>query len=129
MVNSLLIFIEQIQPGGFLIAATNLDGHLDPAVWRRFDEIVWFDAPDAAMVRKYLVHAFRNVRATFDPAGYADQLLGYSYADLERVCVQAIKLSVLGGNKAVSDKDFREAMRDARRRLTRKQKLEAQAGE
>ncbi|KGJ01724.1 ATPase family associated with various cellular activities (AAA) [Paracoccus halophilus] len=129
VVNSLLIFIEQIQPGGFLIAATNLDGHLDPAVWRRFDEIVWFDAPDAAMVRKYLVHAFRNVRASFDPAGYADQLLGYSYADLERVCVQAMKVSVLGGNKAVSDKDFREAMRDARRRLTRKQKLEAQTGE
>ena len=40
-----------------------------------------------------------------------------------------MKLSVLGGNKAVSDKDFREAMRDAKRRLTRKQKLEAQAGE
>lgn len=128
VVNSLLIFIEQIEPGGFLIAATNLDGHLDPAVWRRFDEIVWFDAPDAAMIMKYLVHAFRNVRTSFDPAGYASQLQGFSYADLERVCVQAIKLSVLGGGKPVSDKDFRDAMRDARRRLTRKQMLEAQAG-
>ena len=129
VVNSLLIFIEQIQPGGFLIAATNLDRHLDPAVWRRFDEIVWFDTPDTSMVRKYLDHAFRNVRVSFDPVGYADQFMGYSYADLERVCVQAIKLSILGGNKAVSEMDFREAMRDAKRRLTRKQKLEAQAGE
>ncbi|MEQ9245083.1 MAG: ATP-binding protein [Nitratireductor sp.] len=126
VVNSLLIFIEQIQPGGFLVAATNLDGHLDPAIWRRFDEIVWFDAPDPPMLQKYLDHAFRNVQITFDPADYAVQLQGYSYADLERVCIQAIKLSILGGNKAVSDSNFRDAMRDARRRLTRKQKLEAQ---
>lgn len=129
VVNSLLIFIEQIEPSGFLIAATNLDGHLDPAIWRRFDEIVWFDAPNATMVRKYLVHAFRNVRPSFDPADFADQLQGYSYAELERVCIAAMKLSVLGGNKAVSDKDFRDAIRDARRRLSGKQKLEAQAGE
>ena len=129
VVSSLLIFIEQIEPGGFLVAATNLDGHLDRAVWRRFDEIVWFDAPDESMVRRYLVHAFRNVRTSFDPAGYADRLQGYCYADLERVCVQAMKLSVLGGNKAISDKESREAVRDARRRLTRKQKLEALAGE
>jgi hypothetical protein len=36
-----------------VIAATNLDGHLDPAVWRRFDEIAWFDAPDTSMIGKY----------------------------------------------------------------------------
>ena len=128
VVNSLLIFIEQIQPGGFVIAATNLDSHLDPAIWRRFDEIVWFDPPDATMVSKYLAHAFRNVRTSFEPADYADQLFGYSYADLERVCVQALKLSVLGGNKPVSDKDFRAAMQDAKRRFARKQRLEAKAG-
>ena len=129
VVNSLLIFIEQIQPGGFLIAATNLDGHLDPAIWRGFDEIVWFDSPDATMVRKYLAHAFRNVRTSFEPDDYVDQLQGYSYADLERVCVQSMKLSVLGGNKAVSDKDFQAAMQDAKRRFARKQKLEAKAGQ
>lgn len=127
VVNSLLIFIEQIDPGGFLVAATNLDGHLDPAIWRRFDEVVWFDAPDVPMIRKYLDHAFRNVRTSFKPNVYAERLLGYSFADLERVCVQAIKLSILDGDKVVSDKDFCNAMRDANRRLTRKQKLKGQA--
>ena len=129
VVNSLLIFIEQIQPGGFLIAATNLDSHLDPAIWRRFDEIVWFDSPDATMVRKYLTHAFRNVRASFDPTEYTDQLRGYSYADLERVCVQSVKLSILGGNKAVSDKDFQAALQEGKRRFARKKQLEEKAGQ
>lgn len=124
VVNSLLIFIEQINPGGFLIAATNLDDHLDPAVWRRFDEIIWFDAPDLAMLRKYLVHAFRNVRISFEPKSYSDQLQGYSYSDLERVCVQAIKLSVLDGSNVVSEGHLREAILDGKRRFKRKQKLE-----
>lgn len=129
VVNSLLIFIEQIEPQGFVIAATNLDAHLDPAVWRRFDEIVWFEQPDDAMIRRYLGHAFRNARVNFDPAFYSDQLQGYSYADLERVCVQALKLSILSGNTAVSEADFRQALRDAERRRMRKQKLEEQTGE
>jgi len=42
VVNSLLIFIDRIKPKGFLVAATNLDQSLDPAVWRRFDEVIWF---------------------------------------------------------------------------------------
>ena len=129
VVNSLLIFIEQIEPKGFVIAATNLDAHLDPAVWRRFDEIVWFEQPDDAMVRKYLKHAFRNARLTFRPTRYLEQLRGYSYADLERVCVQALKLSVLGGNTVVSDTDFRHAVRDAERRRMRCRKLKEHSTE
>jgi SpoVK/Ycf46/Vps4 family AAA+-type ATPase len=128
VVNSLLIFIEQIEPRGFLIAATNLDAHLDPAVWRRFDEIVWFENPDLPMIRKYLEHAFRNIKPAFDPADYADQLQGFSYSDLEKVCEHAMKLSIFEGNRAISEKDFRSAMRDAERRGMRKQKLEEQTG-
>ena len=126
VVNSLLIFIEQIDPGGFLAAATNLDRHLDPAIWRRFDEVVWFDAPDTKMVEKYLVHAFRNVKKAFDPTDYVDEMLGYSYSDLEKVCVQAIKLSVTESDGRVADVHFRQAMSDAKRRRARRRRLENQ---
>ena len=40
VVNSLLLFIDHMQPKGFLIAATNLDRSLDLAVWQRFAK--WF---------------------------------------------------------------------------------------
>ena len=127
VVNSLLIFIEQIEPGGFLIAATNLDGYLDPALWRRFDEIIWFDEPDLAMIKKYLEHAFRNIKVKFDCNRYAEKLQGYSFAELEKICTHSMKLSILSGNNAVSDAHFRRAMRDASRRMMRKQKLKEQA--
>lgn len=119
VVNSLLMFIEQIEPGGFLIAATNLAGQLDPAIWRRFDEVVWFDLPDAKMIDAYLGHAFRNVRCAFDVGSYADRLAGASYAELARLSEQAIKLSILDGNRGVAERHFRSALRNADRRKSR----------
>lgn len=123
VVNSLLLFIDQIQPSGFLLAATNLDQSLDPAVWRRFDEVVWFDAPDQRMIRKYLVNAFKNVAVEFEPSGLADKVAGYSYSELEKICTQAIKLSILGRAKAVTSRNFNDAVNDAKRRKKRSKRL------
>lgn len=119
VVNSLLMFIEQIQPGGFLIAATNLADQLDPAIWRRFDEVVWFDLPDARMTEAYLHHAFRNVAKSIDPTTYVARLAGSSYAELARITRQAIKLSILDGNTGVTDAHLRSALRNSERRRAR----------
>lgn len=123
VVNSLLIFIDQIQPGGFLIAATNLDSHLDPAIWRRFDEVVWFDHPDETMTRKYLANALKNTAVDFDPEDFVQSLADYSYAELEKICNQAKKLSILARRKHIDKKDFRDAIRYAERRRMRLRKL------
>ncbi|WP_238373037.1 AAA family ATPase [Heliomarina baculiformis] len=119
VVNSLLMFIEQIEPGGFLIAATNLAGQLDQAIWRRFDEVVWFDLPDARMIEAYLRHAFRNVATSIEPASYVDRLAGSSYAELARITQQAIKLSILDGNTGLTDGHLRSALRNSERRRAR----------
>ncbi len=124
VVNSLLIFIEQIAPSGFLIAATNLDRHLDPAIWRRFDEVIWFELPDSGMIKKYLVHAFKNTKIEFDPDAFISELKGFSYADLEKVCTQALKLSILESSKHVTETQFRNALRQAKRRRRREAQIE-----
>jgi SpoVK/Ycf46/Vps4 family AAA+-type ATPase len=123
VVNSLLIFIDQIQPGGFLIAATNLDAHLDPAIWRRFDEVVWFDHPDETMVRRYLANALKNTETEFEAEDFVQSLADYSYAELEKICNQAKKISLLDRRKSISKKDFRDAIRYAERRRMRLRKL------
>jgi SpoVK/Ycf46/Vps4 family AAA+-type ATPase len=125
VVNSLLIFIEQIAPSGFMIAATNLDQHLDPAIWRRFDEVIWFELPNTSMIEKYLVYAFKNSKVSFDPAASAAELQGYSYADLEKLCVQTLKISILDGNRCVTEAHFRNALRQAKRRRRRESQLES----
>ena len=116
VVNSLLIFIDRIVPRGFLVAATNLDRSLDPAVWRRFDEVIWFDKPDTAMIERFLKMRFKNVEASFDPPSHAAELAGYSYADLDRICIQAIRGAVIERRKDVRYSDFKGAIAEEKRR-------------
>lgn len=116
VVNSLLIFIDRITPKGFLVAATNLDQALDPAIWRRFDEVIWFDKPDRHMIERFLRMKFKNTPTAFDVVAHASQLDGYSYAEIDRISVQAIKSVVINKRKQVTEHDFRSAVADERRR-------------
>jgi SpoVK/Ycf46/Vps4 family AAA+-type ATPase len=123
VVNSLLLFIDHIQPKGFLIAATNLDQALDPAVWRRFDEVVWFDKPDRLLIERFLRMKFKNVPTSFDPLSRSTALEGYSYAEIERICVQAIKAMVIERRKQVQERDFNRALADEARRRSGKTRV------
>ncbi|RQZ64049.1 ATP-binding protein [Burkholderia sp. Bp9004] len=123
VVNSLLIFIDRIQPRGFLIAATNLSKTLDQAVWRRFDEVIWFDRPNDRMIRRFLQSQFKNVQIGFDPLLFASMLSGYSYAEIERICIQAIKAALIGRRKIVDEGDFRGALRDEQRRKAGRERM------
>jgi SpoVK/Ycf46/Vps4 family AAA+-type ATPase len=123
VVNSLLLFIERIQPKGFLIAATNLDHALDPAIWRRFDEVVWFEKPSRRLIERFLHLKFKNVETAFDPTSRSSALEGYSYAEIERVCLQAIKSMIVDRRKLVQERDFNRALADEARRRARNVRL------
>lgn len=116
VVNSLLLFIDRIQPKGFLVAATNLDQSLDPAVWRRFDEVVWFEKPDRQMGERFLSHKFKNVPTSFDPTTRSAAIEGYSYAEIDRICTQAIKSMIINRTKTVQARDLDCAIEDEARR-------------
>lgn len=123
VVNSLLLFIDRLKPQGFLIAATNLDHALDTAIWRRFDEVIWFDKPDRQLAERYLRTKFRNVAASFDVAARAADVDGFSYAEIERTCIQAMKAAVIEKRKEVREKDFNAALFDERRRRAGRSRL------
>ena len=124
VVNSLLIFIDRVRPKGFLVAATNLDQSLDPAIWRRFDEVIWFDRPDRRMIERFLRLKFKNVKTAFDPLAHGEELEGYSYAEIDRLCVQAIKAAVIEKRKEVTEHDFRSAAADESRRKRGRARLQ-----
>lgn len=127
VVNSLLLFIDRLRPQGFLIAATNLDHALDAAIWRRFDEVIWFDKPDRQLAERYLKMKFRNVATAFDVATKAAEFSGFSYAEIERVCIQAMKAAVIEKRKEVREKDFNTALLDENRRKAGRSRLNTQS--
>ena len=123
VVNSLLLFIDHIKPKGFLIAATNLDQSLDPAVWRRFDEVIWFEKPNKEMIGRFLRFKFQNIATGFEPKNHISALEGYSYAEIERICIQSIKSMIIGRRKQVQDRDFLGAIEDEERRRSGKDRV------
>ena len=87
---------------------------LDPAIWRRFDEVIWFECPYERIIARFLGMKFRNVSVEFDPKKRI-AALGYSYAELDRICLQAIKASIIDKRKkaGVHGRDIRRAQPSA----------------
>lgn len=123
VVNSLLMMIDRYEGRGLLVAATNLEGTLDRAVWRRFDEVVVFEAPTVSQIRRMLQMKVKNYPADFDIARHAEKLAGMSFAEVERICISAIKNSILAHSKRVSEDDFLKAVRHELRRSAIEKKL------
>ena len=103
VVNSFLQLLDGFHSDTLAIAATNHQGLLDPALWRRFDEIVVFPKPTLEEIKQLLVRSFRQV--PFDQAGTLDEigplLEGFSHADVEHVALDTTKQTILDGRRRV----------------------------
>lgn len=96
VVNSLLQNIDNLKNGSIIIAATNHEHLLDPAVWRRFGFKIPIDKPDDE-ARKELVQMFLNEK---DLNKKEIELISaaffeFSGADIEEVCNKVMIDSVL----------------------------------
>ena len=87
VVNSLLMLIERYHGRGFVIAATNVEHSLNSAIWRRFDDVIVFDLPDEEHIRRVIALKTHNFPIDFDLAERVKRLQGYSFAEIERICL------------------------------------------
>lgn len=116
VVNNLLLMIERFKGRGFIVAATNLEATIDPAIIRRFDEVVLFERPSVSEIRQLIKFKTRNFGSEFDVAENASELVGRSHADVERICYTAMRHAIMGKRKKISRDDFNYAMISDRRR-------------
>jgi SpoVK/Ycf46/Vps4 family AAA+-type ATPase len=112
VVNSLLMLIDRFKGKGFLLAATNLEESLDTAIWRRFDEVLLFDLPKDREISAFLKLKTVNFPPAFDLGKKTEKLRGLSYADIERICLNAIKRSILKKSSKLLESEFNLALRD-----------------
>jgi SpoVK/Ycf46/Vps4 family AAA+-type ATPase len=97
VVNSFLQLLDSFHAETLTIAATNHQGLLDPALWRRFDEILFFPPPSCEEIEALLCRHFRQLplSPTVRLGEVARSLDGFSHADVERVAHDAVKQSIL----------------------------------
>ena len=97
VVNSFLQLLDGFHSETLTLAATNHQGLLDPALWRRFDDILLFTKPTVEEIYELLCNQFRQISVTdgVQIRSIARALEGFSHADVERVAQEAIKDTIL----------------------------------
>lgn len=116
VVNMLLQLMEDYQGDGMVIAATNIDEALDPALFRRFDEVFEVPKPGHTEIMRLLQSTLSALKVSADIPwmAVAQQLDGCSCSDVVQISQNAAKRSVLANRAAVSREDFNAAIAEMR---------------
>lgn len=114
IVNILLNLLEDYDAPGILIATTNIEGTIDNAIFRRFDDIVEIPKPGKEEVVRLLKSTLAtiNIDKGVKLRSIADMLENYSAALIVKVAQDAAKFSVLQGRKIVSQVDLEKAVEE-----------------
>ena len=97
VVNSLLQNIDIMSKDSLMLAATNHQQLLDPAIWRRFDYKLEIELPDRDAIAE-LVTLFSNELYTFSPKEILEvstMFDGLSGADIEEIITKAMRNSII----------------------------------
>ena len=123
VVNAVLQMLDAYDGRSVVIAATNHEGLLDSAIWRRFDEVLFLERPSPEQVGRLLAVKLRGVRREFDIDAIDPAMLfeGATHAEVERVLLRALKTMVLADAESLSLDHVDAALRRerARRQSTR----------
>ncbi len=117
IVNALLQFMEEYDAPGLLVATTNVESSLDPALFRRFDDVFLIPPPGPAEVEKLLRMTLSAVELahTLEWPPIVGQLSGASAAMVVKVAQDAAKAAVLTGGKLVTESHVQQAIAELRR--------------
>lgn len=111
VLNSFLQFLEKDDSDGLIVAATNHPELLDPALFRRFDDVIQYALPDAQIAQRILrtrLATFKTPKVNWESA--AETTSGLSQAEIARAADEAAKRAVLNDRSEVTDSDLDKAI-------------------
>lgn len=114
MVNILLNLLEDYEAPGLLVATTNLEGTLDKALFRRFDDIIEIPKPGEEEIARLLKSTLSSIRTSDDISWYdvAEKMKGFSAALVVKVANNAAKTAVIQGSKTISKNHLIKALEE-----------------
>lgn len=117
VLNSFLIFLEeQTTVDSLIISATNHSELLDPALTRRFDDILEFSYPSTEAIRtivKSYIRPLRYPRIKWDVI--INSAHGLSQSEIARATEEAVKSTILSGTSTLSTKDLSDRLQQRMR--------------
>ena len=115
VLNSFLQMIEQQHSHSLVVAATNHAEILDPALFRRFDDGLYYELPDEAEIAKLL--KTRLARAAVQRVSWgrlASSAAGLSHADISRAADEALKDTLINRSGPVGQAKISATLEERR---------------
>lgn len=106
VVSSFLQLMDADNSPSLIIAATNFERSIDPAAVRRFDTALHFGLPTSGQT---LALMQKRIGAFCSPElmrNFVRKLKGFSFADVSRVCDDAIRMMILEEKKNISSEEL-----------------------
>lgn len=107
VLNAFLQFIEQDTSDSIVVAATNNPKLLDQALFRRFDDILYYENP-TDLERKQLITNILGIFKTtrFSWKSILSKSEGLSHSEIVLACYDAVKKAILSDKKKVSSSEL-----------------------
>jgi len=103
VLNAFLQFLEQDNSNSFVIAATNNISLLDQALFRRFDDVLFYQLPSKKEAIELIKNKFANFQYDFSLNNLQRKdIKGLSHAEISQACDDTIKETILSDKKKIT---------------------------
>ncbi|MDQ2702698.1 MAG: ATP-binding protein [Pseudomonadota bacterium] len=121
VLNTFLQLVEHDHSDSLIIAATNHVAILDEALFRRFDDVLLFDRPNAGEIAELI----KRRLAGFAPRSMSNARLtaaaaGLSHSEIANACNDAVKDAIVCGQRVASLSVLEQALKRRARLTTQK---------
>ena len=112
IVNMLLTLLEEYNSPGILIATTNLEGSLDEALFRRFDDIIEMPKPSKEEIQRLTKMTLSSIEKDkqINWSSLANKLVGFSAALVVKIANDSAKLAIISNEKIVCQSHLEQSL-------------------
>jgi len=104
VVNNFLQMLDNVQGNSIILAATNHQNILDPAIWRRFDDVIYYDLPDEETRYQLFEIYLKPIKRDrdIDLIKISKKTKDLSPSDIKMITEEAMKLAIINSKDIIS---------------------------
>ena len=112
VVNSFLQMLDNFSGTSIIFAATNHQNMLDFAIWRRFDDVVYYELPDETTRQTLFERFLRPMKRdnNIDLKTLSERSERLSPSDIKMIAEEAMKLAIINARSSLSMGDLSTAL-------------------
>ncbi len=112
VVNNFLQMLDNYSSKSIIFAATNHQHILDNAIWRRFDDVIYYELPNKDLRKQLFRNYFKPIKRSDSLSidYFATQTEGLTPSDIKMIAENSIKLAIINSKDIVEQEDIEFAI-------------------